>query len=408
MAFRFRAKNRNPHLVIVKYWDKASDCLRTLPRDVARHLDGKPEEEVEEWIRKWESTNGRTRERSARTTLGDDDKLSVYWKNFQAHQDTYAERARRPATLKNEHAIFERNIVPFFIVKHQRKDPTTWHDLVPDFHKYLAERNYKSATIQKVLWTLERFSKYLVFSRFMSFPYVVQVPKRKNAKVTPLEIELTPEEVLTFARTASFPYVDRAGNAAEHPVNFRIAVLLGYFAALSPSELFALDKSDLVVGADALNYSKTAEGFKGIGPGMSSNMAVSVSKTLPSLGDTRTAVELTKNDYREGMVTIWSKAAAIAIAALAKQLPEGRTFPFSYGWLSVEWRKHVTKGLGATPHDLRRASCLYLGRTLRIPVTLLQEHMRHAEIETTLLYMRAPAKPPRSKSKVVQNFDDVA
>jgi len=63
-----------------------------------------------------------------------------------------------------------------FFIKHQKKDPADWHDIIPAFHDYLFERKLASSTVQKILWAIEKFGKYLVFKRHMSFPFVVQVP----------------------------------------------------------------------------------------------------------------------------------------------------------------------------------------------------------------------------------------
>lgn len=81
-------------------------------------------------------------------------------------------------------------------------------------------------------------------------------------------------------------------------------------------------------------------------------------------------------------------------------------FTGSYYGMFQAWRKRIKPALKVTAHDLRRASGLYLGRVKRLDLTLLQEHMRHAEIETTMLYTREP-QVPDVKIKPSQDFDDV-
>lgn len=377
--------------VTVYYWDNKAQKLVPLPRDQTRHLDGKPKDFVHKWVADWEKAHGKLVSRVNRSTLKDDDILALLWKQYQGHQAK--RKNRRERTAEKETDILHGHLVPFFIERHQKKDPADWHALIPAFHDYLYEQKFADATVQKTLWTLERFGKYLVFKQHITFPFVVLPPARKAVKVTPLKTRKTPEEVLKYVRT----------HTHKHDIDFNLAILLGYFAALGPGEVFALEREDLVTGAEAEGESKTLEGLRAHNLG--SKLAVVISKTLPQEGP---PVPFTKNDFRLGVASIWHPEAAKLIASIVREKPEGRLFPFSMGWLARAWREQVRDKLGCTPHDLRRASCLYLGRTLRIEPTLLQEHMRHASLETTQLYMREPAVPEKKSKKRVQDFDDVA
>lgn len=390
MAFPvFRRKTKK---VYVYYTDpKNNHKLVQLPREQTEHLDGKPADEVYAWVEKFEAEHGIARNRAIRKILQEDDPLAVLWRKYQKNRSNT--RKRRANTAKTETEIFEKDIVGFFVGKHGKKDPTLWHDLVPDFHDHLSDLGYADRTIQKTLWTLERFGKYLVFNRYMTFPFVVQVPARENHKFAVLKTEKGPEEILKF--------VDKFECAYD--IDFKLAILLGYFAALRPSELWALDKSDLLTGSNS-ELAKTAKGLQDYKLG--SRLSVNVSKTL---GDGKGAKpeEITKNEGSTDIVHIWHKEAAKKIAELARDKPNGRLFPFSYGWLERAWREHVKPTLELTPHDLRRASAVYLGRTKRIDLSLLQEHLRHSEIATTMLYTRRPKETPK-KHKLKQDFDDVA
>lgn len=376
--------------VYIKYFDINTYSEQWIPRKLIKHLDGKPADEVTAWIETWEAKHGKARDRSERIHLKEDDRLASLWKQYQGHRN--ATRKRRGSTADTETSIFERHIVPFFVGIHKRKNPARWHDLVPEFHTYLYQKNYADRTIQKTLWTLERFGRYLVFLRHMTFAFAVDVPARANQKVTPLKTRKAPDEVLKFVKTATYDYT---------AIDFNLMTLLGYFAALRPSELFALERSDLLTGSSAEKFSKTLEGFREIDLG--TKLAVSISKTIESGLPTR---ELTKTDASCAVVNIWHPEAAKRIAEIVRDRPPGRLFPYSYDWLMRAWFVHVQPTLETTIHDLRRASGLYLGRTTRIPVTLLQEHMRHANIETTMLYMREPDVPEKN-ARGRQNFDDI-
>lgn len=367
---------------IYAYYNEG-DRLLQIPRALTKHLDGQPLAVAEEWVQDWERRHGKTVQRSARIHLRPDDKLTALWAQYQTHQGQRS--SRRERTAQKETLLLEKHIAPYFVGEHGKKDPAQWHSLVPGFHDYLFTRFKGRATIQKTLWTLERFGAYLVFKQHMTFPFAVQPPAQGNAKVTPLKVRLSPDEVLKYAKQ------DRA---------CALMVLLGYFAALSPSELFALERADLLTGDVAEVECKTLKGLRKHGLG--SRLGVRVNKTLSHAG----VDLLTKNDYRTGVVNVWNADAAKMIAALMKEAPEGRLFPHSRSHNEKAFRLGVK--LGCTPHDLRRASCLYLGREKRLELTLLQEHMRHAEIETTMLYCREPSVPEPSKKKVKQDWDDVA
>jgi integrase len=393
---------RDKKKVYVYYVDPATGKQVQLPRKLTAHLDGRPPDAVFAWVEQWERDHGRPRARAERTILKDGDLLDGLWKQYQKGRRSSS--PRRPRTERNETDFFLKHIVPFFVATHQKKDPATWHSLVPEFHVHIYDKKsektgkaFSDSQIKGILWTLERFGDHLVFHGHMTFPFKVQTPARQDHKVTPLKVRKEPEEVLTFVKEFDPSY---------KKINFKLMALLGYFAALRPSELFALEKSDLLTGKDAEANTDTLPGFRTAGLG--SRLSVSVTKTLPD-AEGAEPVELTKTDTSCAVVNIWHVEAAKLLAALVKDLPDGRLFPYSYSWLQKTWGKFVEDqgGFGITLHDLRRASALYLGRTLRIPVTLLQEHMRHAEIDTTMLYIREPNKAA-SRKKHKQDFDDVA
>lgn len=388
-------RRRGTKKVYVYYRDKHSDKLVQLPRKQTKHLDLELDEVVRAWVDHWEKQHGHIIERSERIHLKETDKLQTLWTSYQTHRNS--NRNRRSNTSHAENGIFETHILPFFIGTHNSKLPNKWHSLIPEFQSYLVGRKLSIASIQKTLWALERFGKHLVWQRYMEYPFVVAIPASKNTKVTPLKVRKSPEDILKYVKQ---------GHTYKNPcIKYDLAILLGYFAALGPGELFALSKEDLLTGLAAEQNTKTLLGFRDVKLG--SKLSVVVNKTLPAKGKDNKPIDLMKNDYRQGVVNIWNAEAAKLIASMVKEMTEGRLFPFSYGHLVRMWRENVLPILKVTPHDLRRSSALYLGRTLRIPVTLLQEHMRHAEIETTMLYMREPSVP-EIVSDAIQDFDDVA
>lgn len=381
--------------VYVYFYDRSTGKLNQVDREKTKHLDDLPAHEQQAWLEAWEAEHGMAKERIKRTQLKPDEELAELWRAYQADQESNTRR-RSQTSERETRDIFDAHILPYFVGEHRSKNPRKWHDLVPGFHEYLRTR-YRDRTTQKTLWTLERFGEYLVWARQMTFPYSVRVPSTENTKITPLQVKLTPEQVLRF--------VDRhreSTSRALSPEQIDLMVLLAYFGGIGPNELFALDKADILAGESSRSNTPTQVHFRAAGLGTS--ISIRVCKTLPDSRDAK-PVLLTKTDYRIAVVNIWHLEAAKRIAQIAKTLPSGRLFPISYGGAFQLWRREITPKLGVTPHDCRRASALYLGRTKRLAPTLLQEHMRHAEFETTLLYMREPERPDLPK-KSIQDFSD--
>lgn len=392
MAFSVRRRRNNK--VYVYYHDKLRGKLVQVPREKTKHLDLTTPLKVDEWVLNWERENGQVVDRIQRKILQETSEISILWKRYQAHRISI----RKVGTHRQwkETGDFLNHIVPFFVHIHERKKCHKWHDLIPEFHTHLFKKELSDSSIKSILWTLERFGKFLVFYGHMDFAFVVQIPARQKSKITPLKVRKTPEEILSYVSTNSQDLLHRG-------IDFRLGILLSYFAALRPSELFALDRSDILTGESAELNTPTLFGFRAIGLG--SRLSISISKTMVQDGSANVQM-LTKTDKSKGIVNIWNKEASQDIASIVKQMPMGRLFPFSKGWLEKRWAKIVKPSLGVTPHDLRRASGLYLGRYARIPLTLLQEHMRHAEIETTMLYTRLPSVPDK-KIVAIQDFDDI-
>jgi len=379
--------------VTVYYWDNNIGKQVALPRKETEHLDGLPRDIVLKWKHDWEKSHGKIKARSNRIHLKEKDVLSTLWRQYQLHREKI--KNRRTSTAEKETGEFETYIVPFFVKEHQKKDPADWHALIPAFHNWLFQKSLSDSTVKKILGTLERFGKYLMFQRHMIFPFVIQAPSSKNNKVTPLKVERTPEDI--------FKYVKNLTKEDYSKVDLRLAVLIGYFAALGPGELFALEKKDFLTGDIAQRETKTLTGFRERGLG--SRLSVVIWKTLSAKGSNKLEAS-TKNETRKSVVNIWHGEAAKLIGKILSERTPGRLFPLSYSHMGKIWRQRIQPYLKTTPHDLRRASALYLGREFKLNPMLLQEHMRHSEIETTMLYTRRPATPTLP-SEDKQNFDDI-
>src|SRR5690606_11077346 len=141
--------------VYLYYYDSRAGRLVQVPRSVTRAWDALPREEVFALKRKWEEEHGEKKTRIEKITLGKDDKLKKLWDSYQTKQKRFTKR--RDSTARSETQDFETYICAFFVGVHQKKDPTQWHSLVPDFHNWLFKRGISESTIRAILWTLGRF-----------------------------------------------------------------------------------------------------------------------------------------------------------------------------------------------------------------------------------------------------------
>lgn len=371
-------KRKGKHRVYVYYYAKGKHTW--IPRKQTKHLDGQSIKSIEEWVAFWKVQFGIEKENVRRVSLNKEDKLAILFDSYQNYRQSL--RDITDQTIAAEKYRFERFILAYFIVEKKQRSPRLWHKHVPGYYEFLKGLELATDTIKKLLWDLERFGKYLVFIRETEFPFAIMIPRRSNRKITPLKRRVTPEDILN-ARFTTVGFRRSELNS----FNQRLAVLIGYFATLGPAELFALEKKDFLTGEQARESTKTLRGLQKHGIG--SSLSVVISKGLKGKGFD----SYPKNYYRYGVVNIFDIRAAKAIASILKDLPDGRLFSLSREHLNTLWRSEIKSVLGTTAHDLRRASCLYLGRSLRIEPTLLQEHARHSELDTTMLYCRDPLIP---------------
>lgn len=377
----FRRKSRK---VYVYVWDKKLGKQVQVSRAITKQWDNLPEPDARKQIEEWEASQA-DRYKVKRKTAFSDSLATQLFSQYKEHREGLTEN--RSKTYENERDYFYQHILPFFTEKEGLKDPAQWHSKVPDFVPYLLSKNLKSLTIKKVTGVLTRFGEFLVYSRYMNFNYLVKTPKAKKQKTTPLKQRITPEQVL---------------NLKLPNTELRLLLLISYFASLGPGESIALIKADFLTGNTAKESCRTYEGLKK--EGLGSGLGVIICKSIEASGK---LVSLVKTDYRYGVVNIFNSEAAKAIAALLKDKPDGPLFSFSRSYADKLWAQNVKPYLPCTLHDLRRASLLYLGRTKRLPPTLLQEHARHADLATTMLYCRDPHVPEVSSNQA-QDFSDVS
>ena len=383
MAYFQRRRGRQ---VTVYYWSKGK--VVPLSRAETRHLDDLRDEDIEAWLEKWEETGGVPRARSRRRSLHSTDDLAKWFASHMKDHEAYSQPSEN--TMKEYR--YNLTYIEEYFVKHlSLKDFKKWWRHTANFGTYLTiEKSLQPPTVRKICQSLSRFGKYLVMQGELSHPWLVRAPRSKGKRQTPLIKKLTPEEAIGYANTL----------INEKRTIWALEALLSYFGSLRPEEVYALEKSDFITGVAARRDAKTWDRFQKYGLG--SGLSIRINKTLTG----PKVLELTKTHYAKGVVNIWHKEAAILIAGLLKDLGEGRLFEdWTRNQVNYRYQLHVKPLTGLNSGDRRRASANYLGKVIGLDPILLQDHLRHSELETTMLYTRDPMD--RDKETGNQDFDDV-
>lgn len=418
MAYVYR--RRKAKLWTVYYYDKTAQKIVSLPRaETPEEIYEMTKKEADKWLNEnWAARRGLAVHKAMRYHLREKDELKILWEDFQRTWKTF--RSSDEQTIEYRHEQFERYILPFFVGKKGEKNVRKWRHYIIDYTTWLlTETGLQNGPSQKkMIWMLRRFGEFLVAKGVLDYPWVVLVPAKNEKRKTPLTTPLNPETVLKTAK----------GFLPDNP-DLALALLLGYFGSLGPGEVYGLKRSDFITGEEAIANAKTYEGFllherHFAKHGLTSKLAVYVQRQVVSRiveieiknskgkivkqkKVKRSQEKYPKNDYRREVVLIWHPEAAKLIGSILKEAPRGKLFQYSRDHLDRLHRVHIKSKLNATAHDLRRASALYLGRKVRLPLELLQRHLRHSQLSTTELYIR---EPERDKEIIIegQDFDDVA
>ncbi len=353
-------------------------------------LKDKPDAEIQRWVENWEVENNcvpKTRNRKKSTATWTP-KLAKLLKEYQKERAMEEKVARK--TLAEELGVFENYIFPFFLQVHGRNDPARWDEVGFGFRGWLTETtSLEVRTKKQIIEALNRFGAYLKEVGAIDQAWKYKTPKTGHSRTdrkTPLELAIKPEDIFAAVKLVTAP-------------EWKLSLLVGYFAVLRPEEVLALTKEDFLTGALAVKESQTYLRLQK--KSLDSKLAVKITKALVE----GKKVGPPKNYNSNGIVTIWNKDAALQIAAILKEWPDDTPFfTFCKTYLFKIHSEKVRPHIGVTMHDLRRAGGLYLGRTLEVEPWLLQDVMRHKDLDTTMLYTR---RPVQDVSTGQQDFNDV-
>ncbi len=370
------------------YYDRTAKKQVSIPTEVTSQWEGLTRAEAEARCDAWLNTSGIARVRSRRRALASDEALAGLIAAFL--EEHAAMRATKEGTRQDLRHHLQHYAVVYFVQTRAEKNVQRWWQHAPGFPMWLRSTYPKKTvgTVKKIIQSLRRFGEYLATHHHIPQPWLLPLPRVRQRPITPLTKALKPAGVLKVAESLK----------AEHP-RWALAILLGYFASLRPEETYALTKADFVTGDRAERDARTHTRFANHKLG--SRLSVVITKTKTRAGDE----EYVKTHYSYGVVHIWSKDAAQAIGALMQALPSGPIWPEVRSRIDREYNDIVRAVLGVTGYDLRRASALYLGRELGVEPFLLQDHLRHSAITTTMLYTRRPLEERETDD--TQDFTDV-
>lgn len=379
MAYWNRRRGRE---VTAYYYDINQKKNVQVPRTETRHLDDLLDEDIDKWLEEWEQSKGIARIRSVqRVVLGTDELKRLIESHLEDHS---IRRNTRDVTLNGYRYHFYTYIVPYFVSEKSEKDVRKWYLHMDPFPMDLLKVGLHVKTVRGICQTLVRFGRYLVRQRVLSHPWLIEMPRTRDRRKVPLTRKLDPEQAIELASKLE-------SKAA-------LVVLLGYFASLRPEEIYALSVSDFITGQEARNRARAWKGLQKYGLG--SGLSIYITKT-----SLKKAVKPeTKTPQAKAVVNVFNVEAAKLIASHLKSI-DGRLFPENRYHLDKWYAEVIKPVIGMNCKDLERAAANYLGKRVGLDPYTLQDHMRHAEMSTTLLYTRDPYEVQENTGSL--NLDDV-
>ena len=278
-----------------------------------------------------------------------------------------------PVTIERAKSVMLRFVFPYFL-SHTPPltDPNSWGPVAAGLIDYLEANKVSPDNIIKCNAALRGFWKWARESGIVVSPSeLTLLPPMKHKNPTPLKFNLTPAQVLSFARSAS--------------PEMAFLALTGFFFSLRTQETLALTGNEFKAGsiASELECCRVMKRH-----GLYDRLAVLVSKQhSKGSGDKRAAP---KADSK-GWVACFNEDAAKMIVSLLKHLSKNDGEPIlnsHVGHTLYKWRAQGIQGV--TLKDLRRASLYWLGHHTDFGLIELKSHARHEHSQTTELYLRRP------------------
>ena len=331
--------------VYVYYYSQG--VRRALPRRETYHLDNAMDEEIERFlIAKSAIQKARKHRPDAQQVPAE---LEPLIEQFVAHMRD--NRSRRHFTLAQYEGYLRRAGLLFGWPLDK------WPLKSPNFPQLCRSFGYSRAAMFKMRQNILVFWYWLRDMGYVTGELYIPQMSVSN-KTTPLKHTLSPDQVLALPLKGDLRYL----------------ALLCYFFSIRPQEAIAIVPGDFAAGS-AVAELECCRVFKKAG--LFHKLAVRIEKQRHGH-----EVYDPKSDSI-GWVACFNQDAAKEIVKLAQ------TVKFEFRMDSYQ-RRWLKQQLGFTLKDLRRASLYWLGHHTKLNVVELRNHARHANLDTTSLYVRRP------------------
>lgn len=330
-----------------------------LPRKLTKHLDGKEDWEVNDWIRWYEAVNS-FNSPNVYADLG----------AFEKTLDKFLKHLEHQRLNKGTIKIYMRCLrlaLPHFI-----KEPNldVWYLKTGSLYDHLISLAISGDHHNRINQSFSVFYKWLQLQGLIKHRHGLMLMNRPSERSkTPLKRILTPDEVLIWVK-------------AQTVSELKFMALAGYFLSLRTGETFGARKSDFAAGSKARMFEASKVLTKA---GMPCSLVYNVQNCRRADGSKYTPTEL----KRGGIVGCFNaKAANLLVNLINESRNDYIIHAFNPEYWSKRWRKDGITGI--TLKDLRRASLYWLGHYTEITLVGLQNHARHTDPKTTALYYRRP------------------
>lgn len=330
-----------------------------LPRKLTKHLDGKADWEIEDWLRWYEAVHKLPR-RKTYLELGDCEKLlGMFLKHLELQK-------LNRGTIRIYEASL-RMALPHFIPE---ENFDSWYLRTGQLYDYLGTLAISAEQHNRTNQSFSAFYRWLQLQGIVKHRHGLMLMNRPSERSkTPLKRVLKPSDVLTWVKAQTQP-------------DLQFMALAGFFFSLRTGETFGMRKADMLAGARARSFEAAKVLAKA---DMPCSLVVNVQNCRRPNGSFYTPTEL----KRGGIVGCFDRAAAEMLVKLVNKRPDNLIINerIPEYWMKL-WGK---KGMpGITLKDLRRASLYWLGHYSNLSLVGLQNHARHTDPKTTALYYRRP------------------
>lgn len=345
-----------------------------LPRKLTRHLDGRMDWEIDDWMR-WYAAVHSLPIRRQKADLGH---LEAILHNYLKH---IASKNLNKITVRLHHDNL-RIALPMFAA-YDNFDQ--WFQVSGKLYQYLLDLKINPKRHNNINRSFKAFYLWLQHRDVVKHRHGLLLENRTlDEQNTPLRFTLTPDEVLAWVASQSVP-------------ELRFMALAGYFFSLRPTEVFGCRKQDLIAGTRATIFedSKVLQKYK-----LYHKLVVNVRNCRRANG------EFFKPSKRKkgGIVGCFDKRAAILIIEIVNMCPKEHIVDrFLPDYWVKRWAKDGIQGI--TPKDLRRASLYWLGHYTDMPFVGLKNHARHSDPKTTGLYVRRPEEAFEDNLETLLDLD---